>query len=493
MRFSLLIFILTFFQISHAQNWNVGSGGNPARNGQSSEVGPETETILWQGGLSATIAQQAVIEGDVVVMSRILSLGDVLEGTTIVAHNLEDGTIMWTQSLPVVFPSSDWRNRVSAIRDGQVYATRSGNTNKSFMYALDATNGDEIWRSESLIDESSTESCSFAENGDLIVGNNRSILRIDKNNGGTIWETPRTTPTSNGQEVAVHGELGYFWQPSPFGPTITVIDIESGGIIHETEAITPGLVQQLTPLVGPDGTVFAPRTANNPVTDSMVALTFEGDSLIRKWSVPIGYVPFSTSAVNSLGWLYTYGRNGEVICIDESGEVIYRSEIILTGTSSSPRMAIDANDNVFVTNGEFDEGAFYAFDLKLNTLWSTPIRRVNIGGPAIGKNGTLVICGVGTDVRAYKGQPTSVHDPVIPTANIYPNPVQDHCLIQLQLDGLQEVSFDIYNVQGQLVRALPRMHQFASSLNLSFLKKGTYLVKVIQKDQVVGQSQLIKL
>ena len=46
-----------------AQTWNTGSGGNSMRNGMTSERGPASEQILWQGGFSAVIAQQAVIDG----------------------------------------------------------------------------------------------------------------------------------------------------------------------------------------------------------------------------------------------------------------------------------------------------------------------------------------------------------------------------------------------------------------------------------------------
>jgi hypothetical protein len=93
----------------YADDWTVGVGGNPSRNSLSSEYGPTEENILWQGGLPAVIAQQAVIEGDVVAMARIQNLYDVLHGTLIVAHDLNTGDTLWTADLPVEFPSTDWR------------------------------------------------------------------------------------------------------------------------------------------------------------------------------------------------------------------------------------------------------------------------------------------------------------------------------------------------------------------------------------------------
>ena len=41
-----------------ADDWTVGTGGKPARHSQSEEYGPADPDILWQGGLSAVIAQQ---------------------------------------------------------------------------------------------------------------------------------------------------------------------------------------------------------------------------------------------------------------------------------------------------------------------------------------------------------------------------------------------------------------------------------------------------
>lgn len=409
MRTSVLlmaIFIVCIFQYgeSIADNWNVGPGGKPGRYSLSSETGPEAPVLLWQGGQPAVIAQQAVIDGNVLAMSRIFNLNDVLHGTLIVAHDLQTGDTLWTADLPVDFPASDWRNRVSAIRDGVVYATRAGNTNYSYMYALDAQTGVILWKSEGTVNESSTEGASFASNGDLVVGNFDSVIRINANNGNTVWETSRSCPTSNGQEVAIYGNRGYYWEPSPGGPKVSVIDIETGQYLYSSDALSPGYIQQLGLFTGPDGTVYAPRTMNNPATDFLFALTDNGSGMDIKWSIPMGYVPFSTSGIGPDGTVYCYNTAGGVMAIDpNNGAIIHDSQTIFTATSASPRMGIDAQGYIFVTNGEFSTGEFYSFNPDLSLRWSENIQNVNVGGPAIGQNGTLVICGVGTDVRAYEG------------------------------------------------------------------------------------------
>lgn len=474
-----------------SQNWNTGSGGNSARDCATEALGPRDEVLLWEGSLNAVVAQQAVIEGNIVAMSRMFDIGDVLQGTDIVAQDLSTGNFLWTATLPVEFPNTDWRNRVSAIRDGQVYATRAGNTNLSYMYALGASDGTLLWKSEDMVDESSTESTSFAENGDLIIGNNRSVLRVDLTDGSTVWKTDRHTPTSNGQEVSVFGSRGYFWQPSPFGPIISVIDIETGDIIHESPPWSAGIIQQLGLFVGPDGTVYAPRSMNNLTTDSLFALIDDGTQFFKKWATPIGYVPFSTSGVAPDGTIYTYSREGAVMRLDDAtGDILNTSEIILTGASSSPRMAIDGDGYVYVTNGEFADGRFYVFNPDLSTRWFTDVRNVNIGGPAIGHDGTLVICGVGDDVRAYKGVSTSVADVPIHEIQIYPNPAIDHVNIN-QDDIRQGSDIRVIDLTGKVVFNEP-IDIASRIIDISHLISGSYLLEIVMSGKVVAVGRFIK-
>jgi PKD repeat protein len=399
---AILLVVLPVFL--SADDWNTGPGGKPSRHSLSSEQGPATPTLLWQGGLNAVIAQQAVIDGNVVAMSRIFNISNVLHGTLIVAHDLATGDTLWTKDLPVDFPSTDWRNRVSAIRDGVVYATRAGNTNYSYMYALDALTGVLLWKSEGLVNESSTEGASFAADGDLIVGNFDNVIRINAADGTTQWTEARSCPTSNGQEVAVFGDRGYYWEASPYGPKVSAVDLETGDFLYSSAALSAGLVQQVGLFIGPGGTIYAPRSMNNASTDFLFALHDDGGALSVMWSTPLGYVPFATFGVGPDGSVYSYSTAGEVIRLDPlTGNILNTSQVIYTTMPPQPRMAIDANGYVFVTNGEFATGTFYSFNPDLTLRWSESILNVNVGGPAIGQNGTLIICGVGTNVRAYQG------------------------------------------------------------------------------------------
>lgn len=494
-----LLFSITNFL--YADDWQTGPGGKPSRHGLSTEVGPQAADLLWQGSVSAVVAQQAVIDGDIVVMSRMFNINNVLHGTKIVAHDLMTGDTLWTTELPVDFPSTDWRSRVSAFKDGVVYATRAGNTNNSFMYALSALDGSIVWKSEGLVDESSTEGASFASNGDLIVGNFYNIIRINHLDGTTVWQTARSCPTSGGGEVAVFEDKGYYWEASPYGPKISVIDLETGQYLYSSEALSPGFIQQVAPFVGPDGTVYGTRTMNNVSTDFLFALNDKGSYFEEKWSVPLGFVPFGTFGVGPDGSVYSYSQSDEVIRIDpETGIVTDTSEVNLGGDFTQPRMAVDAYGIVFVTNGGFSAGALHSFNPDLTLRWSENITNVNVGGPAIGNNGTMIVCGTGTNVRAYEGIGTDMKE--IPQNNsfqVYPNPANQ--IINIEFDFGKEISsvikIEILNSNGVLVYSevnnTGSKKSFHNTIQVKDWDPGVYVIRLSDSNQTIAIKRVVIL
>ena len=494
--------ILGFFCTgASADDWNSGTGGKPSRCGLSSERGPLTATILWQGGIQAIIAQPPVIEGNIVAMSRIQNLGDVLHGTLVLAHNLATGDTLWTKDLPVDFPLSDWRNRVSAIRDGRVYATRSGNDNYSFLYALDAATGAILWRSQDSVSESSTESPSFAPNGDLIVGSLRNVERINTANGQRVWRTPRVSPTSNGNEAAVFGNSVYLWEASLQGPKVSVFNLTTGAFLYSGPAIGGGFIQQVGLFVGPNGTVYAPRSQNNVATDSLVAFTDNGTTLVEKWRVPLGFVPFASFGVGPDGSIYSYTREQRVIRLDPSSGTVMDSSEALLSDFFQPRMAIDTTGILYVTNGGFNQGALYSFNADLTTRWSVPIANVNIGGPAIGRNGTMVVCGVGTDVRAFVGAPTGVRGnegdfaQSLKLLQNYPNPFNPSTTISYELADMSFVTLNVYDLLGHQVASLVNERRPAGESTVRFdgsnLASGVYVYQLATGRAVETRKMII--
>lgn len=408
MRTKILALGLLFLVSPSARaQWTVAVGGNPGRDGQASVVGPTAPTISWQGSLSGIVAQQGVVDNGLLVVNRISSF-TIPTGTWIVAHEVATGAIRWQIQLPMNFPDA-WRSRVTGFRDGRVYASRSGNTNAEYLYALSPVDGSILWQSQDLITETSTESISYAPNGDPIttgkVGGQTMLLRIDATNGQTVWSAPRSCPTSGGCDAAVFSDRVYVFEAGGGGggPPLTAFDVATGARLYSSPGITQGFVQQVGPFVGPDGTVYAPRTQNNAATDFLVAFTDTGAALVEKWSVPIGYIPFASHAVGPDGSVYTYDPSLALIRLDPvDGSVLDTTGPLLHDFPAQPRLAVDPSGKLYFTNGGFGNGRLTCFTPDLLELWSVPVTNVNVGGPVIAADGTLVVCGVGTDVRAYR-------------------------------------------------------------------------------------------
>lgn len=395
--------------------------------------------------------------------------------------DIRNGDTLWTKNLPVDFPSTDWYNKLSALKDGVLYASRAGNNNDAYLYALNAADGSIIWQSADLIDESPSEGLNFTEDGDLIVGNIHSILKISKIDGSTIWQTPRLA-YPDGAELTVNGSKIYGIINDFQQIKIATYDVTSGQLLYKSPSLGGGLVQQQGLFLGADGTVYFPRSQNNPITDSLYSFTDDGSALIRNWSQPIHYVPFSSSAEGNDGSLYSYSRSGRVIRINPtSGIVTDSSEVIFYGDATYPRMAIDAAGRIFVSNGGFSDGNFYSFNADLSLRWQKAIPNIYIGGPILGWGGTLVICGTGANIWAYRGDPSASLEEETSnlsgvSTSVFPNPFND--VIHLKVDpSLVGNVFIVHDQIGKIV-LMGTISSEDSVLDLSYLSKGMYTLNI---------------
>src|SRR6185436_18886103 len=284
----------------HSQNWNVASGGNTLHNGLSNVYGPPTPTLLWSGGLTSQIAFAPVTDSIYLATVRVTNISDHLHGNKIVMIDIRNGDTLWTKELPVSFPLTDWSNRVSAIRDGILYASRSGNSNSAYMYALDALTGTILWQSDSLVDESINEGANFTPDGDLLIGNLFSITRISAIDGSTVWETNRLG-YQNGAELGVYGNKVYSIVDIANAVYISAYDILSGQLLYTSPPLTGGIVHQLGFFISNDGTIYVPHSQNNPTTDSLFSLTDNGSAFVKNWAVPIDFIPFSSGGTGPDG------------------------------------------------------------------------------------------------------------------------------------------------------------------------------------------------
>jgi len=252
-----------------------------------------------------------------------------------------------------------------------------------------------------LIDAGPYDGVVFAANGDPIVASFMDIWRFDAGTGSVVWHADRLGSVSGTCGGALAGDALYVADAAPGGNIIVRYDAGTGERQYQSEVMV-GFTLQNTPFVGPDGTVYLCRTQNNQLTDFFYAFSDTGSSLVEKWHIPSAWTTFSEFATSNDGCVYMLIPGPYVAKVKAvDGTIVAQSDLLVTDTSPAPHIAVDAAGTVFVSNGGFDHGAVHVYSSNLTSLWETSVRNINIGGPAIGQDGILVVSGVGSDFRAY--------------------------------------------------------------------------------------------
>ncbi len=384
-----------------AQDWP-NSGGNAQRNGLSRAYGPLTAQLLWSTAPNSIIAWQPIVaDGRVFVVRQT---GFVPSGVPneapVFALDLATGVPLWRRDVP--FATGQWTTWLLGHSQGKVYAARSGNgaSSTGVVHALDATTGATVWTSQAVIDAGAYDGVVFADNGDLIVASFRQIWRIRAIDGTTAWVQSRLGSVSGNCGAARFGSAVYVADAAAGGNVIKRFDLATGAFQYASP-VMPGFLSQHTPMVGPDGSVYYNRAQSNVAVDFFYAFTDTGSALVQRWAVP---------SLPGAGAEYGCGPDGSVYMVQagelltrldpQSGAVLqtYQSPLGYTAT----RFAIDADGRVFVANGGFPTGRLFAFERDLTLRWSVAVPNVNIGGPCLASDGTLVVAGPGASMLAWR-------------------------------------------------------------------------------------------
>jgi hypothetical protein len=434
-----------------AADWT-NSGGDAGRNCMSVEQGPLEPSLLWSGGRTSLIAWQPVTLGNSVFIVRQAGWPGSAGDAPVVAMDLSTGQELWAVDIPA--SAGDWTTWVAGAWGGRVYACRGGNgaSVSAPIYALDAASGATLWVSDDEVDAGAYDGVVFADDGDLLVASFEDIWRIDCADGSTVWHSSRTGSVSGSCGGAIYGDAFYVADAVPGGHSIVRYDLGTGAEMYSSP-VMPGFTIQNTPLTGPDGTVYLSRTQNNPLVDFFYAFTDNGSGFVEKWHVACCWSTDSEFGVGPDGSVYILTAGPKVARLDpDDGSVLDESEVI-PGLSSC-RFAIDAGGTVFFSNGGFSGGHFYAFTADLQPLWDVPVTNINIGGPALGQNGTLVICGNGTDVRAYRSDTGTGPQPWpadVPSVSVSPNPSPGEGTISVSAGSGSALDVEIFDISGRLV------------------------------------------
>lgn len=452
--------LLSIFAASapFAADWT-NSGGNAGRNGLTPEIGPTSAQVAWSGARNSLIAWLPVTEGDRVFTVRQAKWPyQQPNDAFVVAHNIVTGQELWSVVLP--YNSGDWTPWIAGVRDGKVYCSRSGNgaSVSARMHALDVVDGSTIWVSEAIQDAGPYDGTVFAPNGDLLVGSFQDIWRIDAQDGSTVWHANRVGSVSSSCGGAIHGDAFYVADVVGGGHAIVRYDLATGARMYQSPTM-PGFTLQNTPMVGPDGTIYLCRVQNNPSVDFFYAFTDTGSEFVQKWSIPSFWCTTAEFGIGPDGSVYMLVPGPRLARLDPQDGKILHQTAILSGVTSA-HIAVDADGKVFYSNSAFATGRLYSFDADLTPRWDLAVANINIGGPAIGRYGTLIVCGVGTDMRAYRTQdPAGLAESTIPAAAgpalvVGPNPFADAATLRYRLGREGSARLAVYDAGGRLVRTL---------------------------------------
>jgi hypothetical protein len=403
-----LFVVLASVAAPAAAQWS-NSGGNAGRNGLTDQLGPDAAETIWTGAPTSVIAWQPVIEGRRVYVVRQTGFPPepASNRSPIFCLDLDTGAQIFRIDLP--FTTGDWTTWIAGVKDGRLYAARSGNGASSTgpLRCYNAQTGAFLWSSAATINAGFYDGVVFAPDGDPVVADFTHITRINAQNGATVWRVPRLCSVSGNCGGAIGANTVYIADAVPGGHRIKAFDLGTGAFRYESP-LMPGFTLQNSPMVAPNGTVYLPRTQNNAQTDFLYAFDDTGSALTQRWAVPTQWTTSTELAVGPDGSVYHLAPGRLLTRLDPAtGQTIDQSAtpIPFDGSGLTPRLAADREGRIYLTNGAFANGRLMAFHPDTTPMWDVPFPNVNIGGPSFGPDGTLGVAGTGSNMRAYRTNP----------------------------------------------------------------------------------------
>ncbi len=398
------ILALVAVPLAPAQDWT-NSGGNGARNGLAPGVlGPADADVLWTNTDDfSLIAWHPVVHDGRVFAVREAGFPQTggPANDAVVAYDLDTGAELWRTTLPYGGdPAVEWIAWIGGARDGRVYASRSSNGQPAPVRALDAATGAAVWTSAATTEAFAYDGVVFAPDGDLIVGDFSSLTRVEATDGSTVWSVPRPCPVSGNCGAAVTDTAAYIDEQVVGGQVVTRVDLATGAMLYSSPTMPGGFIAQNAPFVSPDGqTVYFARTQNNASVDFLYAFRDTGTALVQLWSRAVRWTTSHEHGVGPDGTIYAISPADELMRLDPATGNVLGSTAPLSpfgSPNASPKTAVDALGNVYLSNGwgstPATNGRLWAFDASLSTTrFTLNLDRQNNGGPALARDGTLVV------------------------------------------------------------------------------------------------------
>ncbi|MBM4402112.1 MAG: PQQ-binding-like beta-propeller repeat protein, partial [Candidatus Cloacimonetes bacterium] len=304
--------------------------GDAARTGFSSSPAPSTPNVLWQ--LTVGQIRELGTDGIETNWPIIYQNKVFLAGIEVRALDLKTGKILWRyhdQETPF-FPHG------LAASNGKLFVTVNDTDNlqtmkKGFVYALDAEQGQFLWKAQLAKDAS--HSLPLVVEGKVFVGDDSGTLNaLDCESGKILWQ----------KKLVGDGE------------------------IHASLACADGLI-----FIGTEGDARYTTSPKNP--SSVFALSLSKGEVV--WQFPIDYTPSGTNLIHSTpavsnGVVYVGSENGWFYALTAAnGNLVWKKKLADEGRSMvGPSAAAGLGyGKVFVS---IWAGKFLALDQKTGeTIW----------------------------------------------------------------------------------------------------------------------------
>ncbi|MCX7611957.1 MAG: PKD domain-containing protein [Ignavibacterium sp.] len=462
---TLLIFFL--FQISFSQNWPT-IGGKNQRNGLSKIVGPDSISSPYWSVVSAPtqIGNSVFTYGDHFVTSR-----SVFNPYTskIECRSLVDGSLKWE-----MMASSSSRMFAIGFSEDAVYAH---DYLTDSLYALSPIDGSILWAIKETNVFGGNTGILFAENGDPILRGKR----LDRRTGQTKWFYNYIVPVMPNAGYAAKDSTFYHYSGSISTPKkLFALDIRNGQLKYESQSL-PGDADQEWPItIGIDGTIYLKRDGGK-----LYAFQDTGNQLVIKWE----YTP---SATEMPGW-FANDKEGNLYIIDNdtvklldknNGSLIKKSNIRIK-SSFFPNISVDNDGKVYVNNNEAALGKMVCLSPDLqNVIWELNVPYITYCGPALAKEGILIVTGSGNNIRAYKTAKNSK-----PVADFRVS--KRDILTGTSVSFFDQSSFNPTSWQWFFQGGTPSTSNLKNPTNIRYDQPGVYEVRLVVSNSL-GSDTLIK-
>lgn len=378
------VILLLVFNI-YPQNWAT-VGGNNQRNGLSKIIGPDSVVSpAWTITSTSSVWGNSVFTyGDKFVTSRVTFTPSYT--AEIECRSITDGSLLWDKQ---VYASSIMY--AVGFSEFAVYAHDYSNDS---LYALSPADGSVLWAvGENMFGGNS--GILFACNGDPVVRGKR----LDKYTGAAVWSYDYLIPVAPNAGYAAYGNTFYHYKGAiNTAKTVFALDMETGDFKYESIPLDGDADQELPLTIGNDGTIYLCRDGGN-----LYALKDTGSGLAIKWEYdPVGTNLTGNFGSDSAGNVYVIDFDGVKLLSKDNGRVIDSSDISIP-FGFNPTISVDGEGKVYICNSLDTGGKYYCFSPDLRTLiWEMPVPYNYYCGPTLAKDGTLIIAGSGTEIKAYK-------------------------------------------------------------------------------------------